>query len=215
VLVSGSAIGWYGLRDDEVLDESAAGTDCFSRALCLRWERAAMTATRYGVRVVTLRTGLVLAIEGGVLSRLLTPFELGLGGPFGVGRHWMSWIHRDDLVRLIVHAIVTPDLAGPVNGTAPQPVTNAVFTRALGRALCRPAVIPVPAAPLRLALGDFAEELLLRGQRVIPGQALASGFRFIYPTIDMALTALVGGNKVGQNEVSSLRTSGMSVRLWG
>lgn len=215
VLVSGSAIGWYGLRGDEVLDESATGTDCFSRELCLRWEGAAMRATRYGVRVVTLRTGLVLAADGGVLSRLLPPFELGLGGPFGAGRHWMSWIHRDDLVRLIVHAIATPDLTGPVNATAPQPVTNAVFTRALGAALSRPALIPVPAAPLRLALGDFAEELLLRGQRVIPAVAHASGFRFIYPTIDEALTAIVGSSSLGYRNATSLRASGTSLRLWG
>jgi len=215
VLVSGSAVGWYGLRGDEVLDESATGTDCFSRELCLRWEAAAMQAAQYGVRVVTLRTGLVLAADGGMLSRLLPPFELGLGGPFGSGRHWMSWIHRDDLVRLIAHAIATPTLAGPVNATAPLPVTNAVFSRALGRALCRPAVVPVPAAPLRLALGDFAEELLLRGQRVIPAAAHASGFRFIYPTIDEALTVIVGHRGADHPKAASLRASAMSLRLWG
>ena len=134
----------------------------------------------------------VLAAEGGMLSRMLTPFELGLGGPFGAGRHWMSWIHRDDLVRLVVHAIVTPTLAGPVNGTAPMPVSNAAFAATLACALARPAILPVPAAPLRLVLGAFAEELLLGGQRVIPRAALESGFRFIYPTIDDALCSIVG-----------------------
>jgi uncharacterized protein (TIGR01777 family) len=108
VLVSGSAIGWYGLRGDEVLDETADGLDCFSRTVCRRWERAALRAEDLGVRVVRLRIGLVLALDGGALSRMLTPFEFGLGGPFGAGHHWMSWIHLDDLVRLIAHAIATP-----------------------------------------------------------------------------------------------------------
>jgi len=147
VLVSGSAIGWYGLRGDEVLDETADGRDCFSRTICRRWERAAMTAQDLGVRVVRLRIGIVLALDGGALSRMLTPFEFGLGGPFGTGRHWMSWIHLDDLVRLIAHAIATPGLEGPVNGTAPEPVRNADFARALGHALRRPALLPAPAAP--------------------------------------------------------------------
>jgi uncharacterized protein len=155
-----------------------------------------MTAAALGVRVVCLRIGLVLGAEGGMLSRMLTPFEYGLGGPFGSGRHWMSWIHRDDLVRLAVHSIATPSLFGPVNGTAPAPVTNAAFTAALGRALARPAILPMPAAPLRIALGAFAEELLLSGQRVIPLVALKSGFRFTYPAIDDALAAIVGREQV-------------------
>jgi uncharacterized protein (TIGR01777 family) len=192
VLVSGSAVGWYGLRGDETLDEADCGVDCFSRAVCVEWEKAAMAAAALGVRVVCLRTGLVLASEGGMLARLLTPFEFGLGGRFGAGRHWMSWIHRDDLVRLVVHATATPALAGPVNATAPAPVTNAEFARALGRALRRPALVPIPGAPLRLALGAFADELLLGGQRVEPRAALASGFRFAYSGIDEALAAIVG-----------------------
>jgi uncharacterized protein (TIGR01777 family) len=192
VLISGSAIGWYGLREDEALDEMSAGTDCFSREVCVAWEREAIAATKLGVRVVSLRTGLVLGAEGGMLSRLLVPFDLGVGGRMGRGRHWMSWIHRDDLVRLIVHAIATPTLAGPINATAPGPVRNADFTAALGRALSRPAVLPVPALPLRLALGAFADELLLGGQKVLPRAALGSGFDFDYPTIDMALGAIVG-----------------------
>ncbi len=142
--------------------------------------------------MVCLRTGLVLAAEGGILSRLLVPFEFGLGGRFGSGRHWMSWIHRDDLVRLIVHAIATPSLVGAVDGTAPEPVRNLDFTTALGRALMRPALLPVPAAPLRFALGAFADELLLGGQKVMPRAALISGFEFAYPTIDDALEAIVG-----------------------
>ncbi len=191
-LVSGSAVGWYGLRGDEILDESADGVDCFSRDVCERWEAAAMAAARLGVRVVCLRIGLVLATEGGMMARLLTPFEFGLGGPFGTGRQWMSWIHRDDLVRMIVHAIATPALAGPVNATAPMPVTNAAFTAALGRALGRPAKLAVPAAPLRWLFGAFAEELLLSGQRVVPRKALEGGFRFTYPGIAAAFAQISG-----------------------
>ncbi len=189
VLVSGSAIGWYGLRGDEVLDEQSDTRDCFSHEVCREWEAAAAGT---GVRTVLLRIGLVLDNSGGMLARMLTPFEFGLGGPFGNGRHWMSWIHRDDLVRLIVHAIATPALSGPLNGTAPEPVTNRDFTRALGQALRRPALIPVPRLPLHLLLGQFADELLFSGQRVIPAAALASGFRFNYPQIGPAFAAIVG-----------------------
>jgi uncharacterized protein (TIGR01777 family) len=193
VLVNASAIGWYGLRGDEILGEQADGIDCFSRSICVRWEKEAMKAAELGVRVVPLRIGLVLAAEGGILSRMLAPFEFFAGGPLGTGRHWMSWIHRDDLVRLIAYALATPSLAGPVNATAPEPVTNRVFVKALGHALHRPAVLPMPAAPLRALLGDFAHELLLSGQRVVPSAALASGFRFRYATIGKALGEIVGG----------------------
>ncbi len=197
VLVSGSAIGIYGLRGDEALVEGDAGTACFSQRICASWERAALRAEALGVRTVLLRTGLVLDSSGGMLARMLAPFEFGLGGPFGNGRHWMSWIHRDDLVRMIVHCMATPALHGPVNGTAPEPVTNRVFAAALGRALHRPALLPVPALPLRLALGDFAHELLLSGQRVLPKAALESGFAFRYLQIDAALVAITGGREQG------------------
>jgi uncharacterized protein (TIGR01777 family) len=149
---------------------------------------------------VLLRTGLVLDHSGGMLARMLAPFEFGVGGRFGNGRHWMSWIHRDDLVRLIVHCIATPALRGPVNATAPEPVTNRAFAAALGRALGRPALVPIPAWPLRLALGEFAVELLLSGQRVYPEAAVNSGFRFRYPDLCGALAAITGGavpDKVG------------------
>lgn len=192
VLVSGSAIGWYGLRGDEGLSEASPGTACFSRRVCVAWERMARRAEANGVRTLLLRTGLVLDNSGGMLARLLTPFEFGLGGRFGDGRHWMSWIHRDDVVRLIVHGLATPALSGPVNATAPGPVTNRAFTAALGKALRRPALIPIPGAPLRLALNAFAEELLLSGQRVYPKAALDSGFTFSFPDIDGALAAIVG-----------------------
>lgn len=190
VFVSASAIGWYGLRGDEELDETSGGTDCFSRQVCLAIEAAALKAEALGVRTVRLRIGLVLAAEGGLLGRMVLPFKLGLGGPFGRGRHWMSWIHRDDLVALICHCIATPALSGAVNGTAPAPVRNRDFTAALGRALHRLAVLPVPAWPLEWALGDFAKELLLGGQRVLPRAAQASGFAFRYPQLDDALQAI-------------------------
>ena len=192
VLVSGSAIGWYGLRGDEALTEASPGTACFSRRVCVAWERMAQRAEIQGVRTLLLRTGLVLDNSGGMLARLLTPFEFGLGGWFGNGRHWMSWIHRDDLVRLIVHGLATPALSGPVNGTAPVPVTNRAFTAALARALHRPAIVPIPGAPLRLALGAFATELLLSGQRVYPRAALDSGFTFRFADIDSAMSAITG-----------------------
>ena len=173
MLVSGSAIGWYGLWQDETLTEFDGGKRCFTHRVCDAWEREARKAQRLGVRVVRLRIGLVLGIDGGMLSRLLIPFEFGLGGPFGSGRQWMSWIERDDLVRLIAHVIATPSLTGPVNATAPTPVTNAEFARALGRALRRPALLRMPAAILHHLGGAFADELLLGGQRVIPDKAQA------------------------------------------
>ncbi len=188
--VSASAIGWYGLHGDEPLDETASGNDCFSRQVCMVAEAEAKQAEEHGVRTVRLRIGLVIDANGGLLQRMVLPFRLGLGGPFGRGRHWMSWIHRDDLVRLICHAIATPDLFGPVNATAPDPVRNKDFTRALGQALNRPAFIPVPAAPLRWVAGDLAKELLLGGQRVLPTAALRSGFSFTYPDLATALKAI-------------------------
>ena len=199
LLVSGSAIGWYGLWQDETLTESDEGRDCFTRRVCVAWERMAMRAEGRGVRVVRLRTGLVLGNQGGMLSRLLMPFEFGLGGPIGDGRQWMSWIERDDLVRLIAHVMVTPSLEGAVNATAPIPVRNADFARELGRALRRPAIMPMPAALLR-PLGGFAEELLLGGQRVLASKALVSGFRFRHESLRSALNAIVGraaGNAPG------------------
>ncbi len=192
VLVSGSAIGWYGLWQDEAPTDFDGGKGCFTHRLCEAWERAAMLAERHGVRVVRLRTGLVLGIEGGMLARLLTPFEFGLGGRIGHGRQWMSWIERDDLVRLIGHVIATPSLNGAVNATAPEPVTNATFTRELAGALHRPALLPVPAGLLRRLAGDLAGELLIGGQRVLPDKAATSGFIFRHPTLRSALAAILG-----------------------
>lgn len=191
VFITASAIGWYGIRGDEALDERSDGAECFSREVCVAIEQAAQRVEATGLRTVCLRIGLVLDRAGGMLGRMLTPFRLGLGGPFGKGRHWMSWVHRDDLIRLIAHCIASPEISGPVNGTAPEPVRNRDFTRSLGKALRRPAFIPVPAFPLKLTLGQFAEELLLGGQRVLPRKAEQSGFVFRYPELDGALEAIL------------------------
>lgn len=203
VLITGSAVGWYGLRGDEVLTEASDGRGCFSRQVCSDWERAAVQAERFGVRVVRLRIGLVLGTQGGMLANLLTPFEYGVGGPIGSGRQWMSWIERDDLVRLIAYAVATPSLKGPVNATAPEPVRNTTFAHELGRALHRPALLRLPAAPLRALAGDLADELLLGGQRVVPEKAMAHGFTFRHATLRSALAAMLGacgGEAIGNTE---------------
>jgi len=190
-LVNGSAIGWYGLWQDQPLTESAKSHRCFSHELCAAWEQAASKAVEHGVRVVYLRIGLVIGTEGGLLTRMLTPFEFGLGGPIGSGKQWMSWIERDDLVRLIAHALAKPELSGPINATAPIPVTNNKFTEELSRRLKRPAVFRIPAALLHRVAGDFAAELLLGGQRVIPNKALSSGFVFRHETLRSAFKAIL------------------------
>jgi uncharacterized protein (TIGR01777 family) len=200
VLVSGSAAGWYGLRGDEFLTESAEASPCFSSDACEHCECAAKRAEALGMRVVLLRTGFVLGIEGGILSRLLAPFEFGLGGAIGSGRQWWSWIERDDLVRLIAHAIATPAVHGPLNATAPKPVRNATFATELARALRRPAFLRLPARFLRLVGGDFADELLLGGQRVLPAKATATGFAFRYPTLPDALAAMLGASDAARAE---------------
>jgi hypothetical protein len=191
VLVNGSAIGWYGLWQDQPLTESAKSHACFSHELCDAWEKAASRAAEYDVRVVCLRIGLVIGTEGGFLTRLLTPFEFGLGGPMGSGQQWMSWIERDDLIRLIAHTIARPDISGPINATAPIPVRNSKFTEELGRRLQRPSVFRIPAALLHHVAGDFADELLLGGQRVIPNKALSSGFVFRHETLRSAFEAIL------------------------
>jgi uncharacterized protein (TIGR01777 family) len=192
VLVSASATGWYGAWQDEALTEFDGGKNGFLHRVCEAWEQTARRAQRLGVRVVRLRIGLVLGAQGGLLRALRIPFGLGLGGRIGAGSQWMSWIERDDLVRLIAHAIATPELLGPVNATAPEPVRNSAFAQALGDALGRPTWLRYPAALLRLLAGDLASELLLAGQRVLPAKAQASGFKFRHPTLASALADLFG-----------------------
>lgn len=195
VLINGSAIGWYGLRGDEELSETDGYKDCFSHELTSAWENCAAEATALGLRVVYLRTGLVLGTQGGAMTAMLTPFEFGLGGPMGDGKQWMSWITRDDLVRLIAHCIADPGISGPVNGTAPTPVRNGEFVAELARALHRPALFRVPGFALRLMMGDMAHELLLCGQRVVPTKALATGFKFLNPALGPAFDEILGNTK--------------------
>lgn len=189
VMVSGSAIGFYGDAGDALLDEYSAPGTGFSAELCRDWEQAAAAVVSLGVRLCLLRTGVVLHPSGGALRRLLPPFRAGLGGPVGNGRQWMSWIHRDDLLSLALFLMETQDCHGVWNGTAPNPVTSREFARALGAALHRPAFLPLPALVLRMALGE-ASGLLLDSQRVLPRRALEAGFSFRHPVIDGALAGI-------------------------
>lgn len=189
-LMSGSAVGYYGPRGAELLPESAgAGSDFLAR-VCVQWEAEAQRAAGRQTRVVLVRTGLVLDRDGGALPQMLLPFKLGLGGPLGSGRQYWPWIHRRDWIALVRWALATPAVAGPINATAPGPVTNAEFTRALGRALRRPTVLPAPAFGLRILLGEMADALLLSGQRAVPTKAEQAGFEFEFQRVDDALTAI-------------------------
>lgn len=191
VLVSGSAIGYYGPRDDAPLDESAAAGDDFAAKLCSDWETEAFKARALGLRVCTVRIGIVLGSDGGALSKMLPPFKLGAGGPMGSGRQWMSWVRRSDLVRLLIWLLHSDSASGAYNGTAPMPVTNREFARTLGAALKRPAVLPTPAFAMRLMFGEMADSLLLTGQRVLPSKAEAEGFKFRFRELKPALFDLL------------------------
>jgi uncharacterized protein (TIGR01777 family) len=190
VLVNASAIGFYGSRGDEVLTEDSDSGDDFLARVVVGWENAAELAEALGIRVVRLRTGLALGKEGGALAKMLPLFRFGLGGRLGSGKQWMSWIHIDDLIRLVLFSIENPAVHGPVNGSAPHPVTNAEFTRELAAALHRPAVLPVPKFALRLALGEMANAALA-SQRAIPKAAQSAGFQFQYPQLLAALERLL------------------------
>ena len=190
VFVSGSAVGYYGPHNDElVTEETPAGSD-FLAGVCVQWEAEAQRASSPRTRVVCMRTGLVLEKDGGALPQMLTPFKLGAGGPLGSGRQYWPWIHRQDWIDLVRWAIQTPAVSGPVNATAPNPVTNKTFTRALGRAMHRPAFMPAPAFALRIMLGEMADALLLSGQRAVPAKAQRLGLPFRYTDLDAALRAI-------------------------
>jgi uncharacterized protein (TIGR01777 family) len=188
-LLIASAVGFYGNRGDEVLDETSGPGTGFMANLCQQWEAAARPASEAGIRVVHLRLGVVLGREGGALKKMLPLFQLGLGGPLGSGRQWMSWISLADAVAAILFALDSTALAGPVNLTAPQPVTNAEFTRSLAREIHRPAMLPAPAFALRMVLGEVADEALLASARVVPSRLTSAGFQFAHPTVDEALAA--------------------------
>lgn len=190
-MLSIAGTGYYGDRADEVLTESSSGGAGFLAKLSQEWESAASAAEPLGLRVVVLRSGVVLARDGGILPRILTPFRLGVGGRLGSGRQYFPWIHITDFVGLLLHLVALADTAGPVNGVAPEPVTNAEFTAALGRSLHRPAALAVPAFALKMALGEMAQELLLASQRVSPVRALDAGYTFKFPLLEPALTDLL------------------------
>lgn len=191
-LVCASAIGYYGDRGDELLDESAAPGVGFLADVCREWESAAESAAERGVRVVRLRFGVILSGQGGALAKMLLPFRLGLGGKVGSGRQYLSWIALDDAVGAICHALEAGELRGAVNAVSPDPVTNYEFTKTLGRVLRRPTIFPIPALVARLALGEMADELLLASARVQPRKLLESGYRFAYPTLESALRHVLG-----------------------
>jgi len=188
-LLVASATGFYGNRGDESLTENSAPGEGFLADVCRQWEAAAQPAVDAGIRVVHMRFGIVLGPGPGVLEKMLPIFRLGLGGKLGSGGQWISWISLADAIAAILFALDTPSLAGPVNLTSPQPVTNAEFTLALGRQLRRPAILPVPAFAVRLAFGQMADEALLSSARVIPFRLQSAGFAFAHPTIENALAA--------------------------
>lgn len=190
ILISGSAVGYYGDRADETLTETSSAGDDFLARLCRDWEEAARPAETMGLRVVWLRTGVVLGRAGGALAQMLPPFALGLGGPVGSGTQYLPWIHLHDLVKMIATAIVDDRYRGPVNAVAPEPATSRSFARALGRALHRPAVLPLPALALRAIFGRAAT-VLLASQRVEPRVLGQHRFEFDFPTLDLALEDIV------------------------
>ncbi len=186
-LISASAVGYYGDRGDEAVAVGSSPGEGFQAEVCRDWEAAAQPARDRGARVVHPRLGVVLSRLGGALQRMLTPFRLGFGGVVGSGRQVMSWIHLDDVVGVLEHALTRPDLAGPIDAVSPRPVTNRELTKTLGRVLRRPTIVPMPAAAVRLALGEMGEALLLASTRVDSAGLLASGFAFRFPDLEAAL----------------------------
>lgn len=192
VLLSASAIGYYGNRDPgETIDEGSGAGSGFLADVCTAWEEATRPAEDAGIRVVHMRFGMILAPDGGALGKMLPAFRLGLGGRIGSGKQMMSWIALDDIPRAMLHTVAHPDLAGPVNFVAPKPVSNTLFTKALGEALGRPTVMPLPAFAMKGLFGEMAEELLLGGAKVVPRKLLDAGYRFSYPEIGPALHHLI------------------------
>ncbi|HEX4116548.1 MAG TPA: TIGR01777 family oxidoreductase [Solirubrobacteraceae bacterium] len=193
VLVSGSAIGYYGAHGDEPIDEDVPAGSDFLAQTCQAWEAEADAATGYGLRVAKVRTGVVLDRDGGALAKMLPPFKLGVGGPVAGGRQYISWIHPDDLVGIVLASIDERQWQGAINATAPEPQRNGDFSKALGRALNRPSFLPVPGAALGLLYGEMAE-IVTTGARVLPAKALVLGYRFRHPKLDEALRAALGSD---------------------
>jgi len=193
VLLSASAVGYYGPHGDEVLTEDTPAGHDFLASLCVEWENAALAAEALGTRVVTIRTGLVLSEKGGALKPMLLPSRLGLGGPIGSGAQYWPWIHADDWAAIVEFLLGQPTVSGAVNLTAPTPVTNAVFAKTLGAVLRRPAILPAPRFALRALLGEVADALLLSGQRAEPRRAIALGYQFAYEDLETALRQILRG----------------------
>ena len=187
VLVCASAIGYYGNRGVEFLNEGSPRGSGFLPDVCLGWEEAAESVSKAGIRVVNVRFGIVLSKDGGALAKMMTPFKIGMGGKIGSGTQYMSWIAMDDVTSAIYHTLITESLKGPVNVTAPNPVTNKEFTTTLGEVLKRPAVVPIPAFAAKLAFGEMANDLLLASTKVAPKRLSDSGYKFQYPELENAL----------------------------
>jgi len=191
VMISASGVGYYGAGSEPKNEDSPAGSDFIAR-LCVDWEAEASGAAASGTRVVLLRTGVVLERSGGALTEMIPYFKYFVGGPLGSGRQYMSWIHRLDYIEMVRWIVETPAVEGAVNATAPHPVTNREFVRALGHALRRPSIVPAPAFALKLMFGELATPLMLTGQRVLPARAQAHGYHFRYPEIDIAMRGIFG-----------------------
>jgi uncharacterized protein (TIGR01777 family) len=192
VFISASAIGFYGNRGDEILTEESQKGEGFFPEVCSEWEtEALMGAKAIGARVVLLRIGIVLAKDGGALKKMLLPFKLGLGGVIGSGKQWMSWIALDDLVRIILFSLENDSIEGPINCTAPNPVTNYEFTKTLGKVLSRPTIFPIPALAIKFLFGEMGETLLLEGNRVLPKRLQDSGFEFRFANLEEALKEIL------------------------
>lgn len=192
IFISASAIGYYGVGvTSESLNETALGDASFSSQLCQQWEAIALEAKTLGIRTCVLRTGIVLGKEGGALKRMILPFKLGLGGTIGKGNQWMSWIHLEDLIGIILYCIDHDNVSGAVNGTAPNPVTNKCFTKALGKVLNRPTRLPMPTTVVKLLMGQMGEELLLSGKKVLPDKITKEGYTFKYAVLEEALSNIV------------------------
>jgi uncharacterized protein (TIGR01777 family) len=195
VFVAASAIGFYGDRGDEAIDESSPHGTGFLPDVCRSWEAETTRAQEVGARTLLLRFGIVLSTKGGALAKMLLPFKVGLGGPMGSGRQWMSWIHIDDVIAIIRFVMNRDDLSGPINTTAPQPVRQAEFAKTLGKALRRPAIAPAPGFAVRLLLGEMGQALLLEGQKVLPRRLQEAGYTFQHPELSEALEDILTHKK--------------------
>ena len=191
LLISASAIGFYGNRGDKLVSEDSPPGEGFLSEVCQKWESATESLVKKGIQVVKLRIGIVLSFKGGALGKMLIPFKLGLGGKIGSGRQWMSWISMDDLMGIFLHIIGHSEIQGPVNAVTPNPVTNRAMTKVLGRILHRPTIFPIPAFIVRLIFGEMADEMFLSSTRVVPNVLLQTGYSFLYPDLKGAITHIV------------------------